>query len=146
MSAPIDLHALVPHAGPMLLLTRLLRHEADETACAVEIAAQQLFRDADGGVPAWIGLEYMAQCIAVHAALARGDTGAPRIGFLASVRGMSLRCDRFAPDQRLEVVARRLRGGYEGLTTFACRIQGEDGALLAEGRISCFAPPPEGAA
>lgn len=129
-----------------MLLSRVLRHEPDETACAVEVATQQLFRDADGGVPAWLGLEYMAQCIAVHAALVARRAGPPPIGFLASVRGLSFRCERFAPDQCLEVVAHRLRGGEQGLATFTCRIHdAAGGALLAEGRISCFAPGPGGA-
>ncbi len=144
MAEAHDPRALVPHAGPMMLLSKVLRHDAEETACTVEIAEQQLFRDADGSVPAWIGLEYMAQCIAVHAALARGDDGPPPIGFLASVRALTLSCERFEPDQRLEVVARQLRGAAYGLATFACRIQDAAGSVLAEGRISCFAPEPGG--
>jgi len=146
MHESFDLHSVVPHAGPALLLSRVLRHEADETACLVEIAGQRLFRDADGSVPSWFALEYMAQCIAVHAGLASAADDPPRIAFLASVRGLALHCERFASEAVLTVAARRLRGGNQGLTTFACRLEAQDGALLAEGRISCFAPAPGGIA
>lgn len=147
MSEPYDPRELLPHAGPMMLLSRVLRHDGDETACSVEIDAQQLFREDDGSVPAWVGLEYMAQCIAVHMRLATAQDGPPRIGFLASVRGLSFHCEHFAAGQRLEAVVRKLRGGgEEGFATFGCRLfDAAGGAVLAEGRISCFAPAADGA-
>jgi predicted hotdog family 3-hydroxylacyl-ACP dehydratase len=138
----IALQRLVPHAGAMLLLSGVLRHDAVETACSVEIAEQQLFRDADGSVPVWIGLEYMAQCIAVHAALSNQREGPPPIGFLVSARGLRFYCSRFEAGQRLEAVASRISVGSSGLSSFACSLRDRSsGALLAEGRIGCFVPP-----
>lgn len=137
----VDLRRLVPHTGAMLLLSDVLRHDAEETACGVEIAEQLLFREADGSVPAWIGLEYMAQCIAVHASLSVASEEPPPIGFLVSVRGLRFHCSRFEPAQRLEAVARRI-GVSGGLSSFACLLRdGATGALLAEGRVGCFVPP-----
>ena len=46
----------VPHAGAMLLVTGVVRHADDETACEVVIAEQKMFRDADGSVPGWFAL------------------------------------------------------------------------------------------
>jgi predicted hotdog family 3-hydroxylacyl-ACP dehydratase len=136
---------LVPHAAPMLLVTDVLRHADDETACAVAIAEQVMFVEDDGSVPAWFGLEYMAQCIAVHAALSGDRKGPPPLGFLVSARGLQLHCARFEPAQTLEAVARKLWVGSGGLASFACSLRDLDtGALLAEGRIGCFVPP-EGA-
>jgi predicted hotdog family 3-hydroxylacyl-ACP dehydratase len=140
--ASVDWRRLVPHTGAMLLLSDVLRHDAEETACGVEIAAQRLFREADGSVPAWIGLEYMAQCIAVHAALSRASEEPPPIGFLVSVRGLRFHCRHFEPAQRLEAVARRIGSGSGGLSSFACSLRdAATGASLAEGRIGCYVPP-----
>jgi predicted hotdog family 3-hydroxylacyl-ACP dehydratase len=134
---------LVPHAGPMVLLSEVLRHDVDETACAIDIAGQALFRDEDGSVPAWIALEYMAQCIAVHAGLTgRAEGRPPAAGLLVGARGLRFYSAHFHSGQRLEAVARRLWGSGRGLVSFACAVRdARTSALLAEGRINCFVPP-----
>lgn len=144
MPGDVQLERLLPHRGAMSMLSRVLRHSDDETTCAIEIAEQELFRDADGGVAAWIGIEYMAQCIAAHAGLLSEDDGVPRIGYLASIRGLRFHCERFGPTQRLEATVRRVWGGPEGLSSFACTLSDANtGAPMAEGRISCFVPAKE---
>src|SRR5207245_182029 len=60
----------------MILLTRILAHAEKRTTCAVEISSASAFLDGQGGVPAWVALEYMAQCIAAHGGL-RGRADRP---------------------------------------------------------------------
>ena len=61
-----DIRTLVPHAGPMVLLDRVISAD-DENLCAeVRIRADSLFCVA-GEVGAWAGLEYMAQAIGAYA-------------------------------------------------------------------------------
>ena len=76
----------VPHSGPMVMLDEVLTHGEQATTCHVAIAARGLFREPDGSVPVWIGVEYMAQCIAVHAGLGQRATGnlEPRPGLLVA--------------------------------------------------------------
>ena len=134
---------LVPHAGPMVLLDEVVAHDEDATTCAVAIAAQELFREPDGSVPVWIGIEYMAQCIAVHAGLVQRATGTrePRRGFLVGARGLRFHVDRFPAEQRLLATARRRRAGSTTLVSFECELRDADGSrLLAEGRLNCFVP------
>ena len=45
---------VLPHAGPMVFLSRVLSHTDDHTVCSVEIDEQALFRDRTGNVPAWV--------------------------------------------------------------------------------------------
>jgi predicted hotdog family 3-hydroxylacyl-ACP dehydratase len=106
---------------------------------------QEMFREPEGDVSAWIGLEYMAQCIAVHAGLSRPvSEQAPPIGLLVSGRRVRFLCTRFSAEQRLEVVARRIWIGSSGLASFDCSIRdAETGELLAEGRLNCFTPRQE---
>src|SRR6185369_1356267 len=57
---------LLPHRGSAVLLARVLGHDAKRTVCAVDPDAGASFRDADGSIPAYVGLEFMAQTIAAH--------------------------------------------------------------------------------
>jgi predicted hotdog family 3-hydroxylacyl-ACP dehydratase len=136
---------LLPHGGPMALLDRVIEHDEDSTTCGIVIADQALLRDPDGSVPVWIGIEYLAQCIGVHAALVRRSQGhaeAPQ-GFLVGGRRLHFRVDRFEPAQRLEATAKRRWGGSsQSLISFECELRdARDGRVLAEGRLNCFLVP-----
>jgi len=130
---------LLPHAGPMRLLERVLAHAPDGTRCAVRTEDAPLFQDADGGVPAWLAIEWMAQCVAAHGGLLGRSRGEPpRVGFLVGARALELRVARFEPGDAL-VVEARPRRSTAGLFDFACRVErAADGAVLAEGRVQCF--------
>jgi predicted hotdog family 3-hydroxylacyl-ACP dehydratase len=134
---------IVPHAGRMIVLTGVASHDGDETVCAARIERDDLLADPSGDVPAWMGLEYMAQCIAAHAGLvARASGEPPRVGFLLGTRRVSFHVPCYRRGQRLSVRARRLWGGSRGMVAFDCRIDdGDTGAVLAEGRLNCFMPP-----
>ncbi len=137
------LRDLVPHTGAMVLLDEVVAHDEQATTCAVAIAAQQLFREPDGSVPVWIGIEYMAQCIAVHAGLVQRAAGnlEPQRGFLVGARGLRFHVDRFLAEQRLLATAQRLWAGSSALVSFECELRdAAGGSLLAEGRLNCFAP------
>ena len=133
---------ILPHSGAMVLLERVTSHAGDATVCAAEIGDYALLRSPSGDVPAWMGLEYMAQCIAAHSGLLGLDGGGPpRVGFLVGSRRMTFHARRFRRGQRLTVQARRVWAGAQGMVAFDCSIADADtGALLAEGRLSCFTP------
>ena len=128
----------------MVLLDCVLSHDEDATACSVAIADQQVFRERDGSVPVWFGIEYLAQCIGVHAALVRRAGGhlEPPRGFLVGARGLHFHVDRFDAAQRLVAIAKRHWGGSQSLISFECELRdADDDALLAEGRLNCFMLP-----
>ena len=135
---------LAPHAGPMRLLGRVLDHTPDATTCSVDPGRSGLFADADGAVPAWVGVEYMAQCIAVHGGLlARAADAAPRAGLFVGSRRVRPHAERFAPGEALEVTARPLSGSA-ALASFACEVRGPGGATLVEGRLNVYIQREEG--
>lgn len=123
----------------MVLLDAILAHAADETTCAVSIREDSPLREPDGPVPGWVGLEYMAQCIAAHAGLIDRAAGrAPGIGFLIGARGVAFHADSYLPGQVLHVSARRL-WGQGRLGAFACSIRdSRTDAVLAEGTVNAF--------
>lgn len=130
---------LIPHARRMLLLGRVLEHGPEHTVCSVRVEDSELFRDADGCVPAWVGIEYLAQCMAVYGSLVARTAGRPpRLGPFIGGRRVELRVDRFLPGQVLRVAVRHLRGD-RGLVAFEGRIDdGGEGEALVEGRLHVY--------
>jgi predicted hotdog family 3-hydroxylacyl-ACP dehydratase len=127
---------LLPQAGAARLLERVLAHDERETRCAVS-PNRALFRDARGGVPAWIALEYMAQCAAADGSLRRRARGEPlEPALLIGSRRIAFRCIGFDAAQRLEVTARHAAGQRE-LLAFDCAVfDARGGEPLVEGRLN----------
>ena len=133
---------VMPHRERALLLDRVLEHADDSTLCSVTIGPDAWLRRSDGSVPPWVGVEYMAQCIAAHEAyraLAEGRT--LEAGFLVRARSVQVRHGRFEAGEELRVRAARLRGRPGlGALTYRCEIRSadgpEEGRLLVEGTLS----------
>lgn len=133
----------IPHRGAMRLIDRVLHVDADEAIAEVDVPFDGLFVR-DGAVPAWIGIEYMAQAVAAWAgARLRAQGGAPRAGLLLGTRRYEAHCEGFPSGALLRIEARCELMADNGLGQFDCRIR-MDGAELATARISVF-DPPEGA-
>ena len=138
-----DIRNLVPHAGPMVLLDRLLTVD-EETLCAeVTIEPDSLFCDGRE-VGAWVGVEYMAQAIAAHAGYAARLRGEPvKIGFLLGARRYECSRPGFAVGAVLHVHVHRVLLGENGLGAFECRIDDANdasGVPAAKANITVFQP------
>ncbi len=127
---------LLPHAGPWVLLSSVLDHDGNATTCVITVGEAFPFPLTQGRVPALVGLEYMAQCIAVHGALrARAEKEATPIGLLLGARDVDLRTEGFRPGQCLEVTARRV-WGERRFFIFDCNLRDSStGTLLMEGNL-----------
>jgi predicted hotdog family 3-hydroxylacyl-ACP dehydratase len=127
---------LLPHAGPMRLLARVVAHSREATSCELEVAASALFAGESGAVPAWVALEWMAQCAAAHGGLAARATGAPAAqGMLVGARRLTLARGSLALGEKLCVSA-RATGSAGALVSFECEVNDASGALVATGSIS----------
>ncbi len=137
---------LVPHEEEMLFLQEVLEHTEAATRCAIDIDMQRRFRDSSGNIPAWVGIEYLAQVIAAHGGLLERVHGRPpRIGFLLGGRRISYYTSSFHRGQRLEGLARHSWGGVVGPVSFSCELRDRDtGELLVEGKLNCLWPKDEG--
>jgi predicted hotdog family 3-hydroxylacyl-ACP dehydratase len=138
---PID--ACIPHRGAMRLIDRVLSYDADSVVVEARIPFDGVFLEA-AGMPAWIGIEYMAQAIAAWAgvlAYARGDV--PKLGFLLGTRRYACSRGHFRQGLLLRVEARREVMADNGLGVFACDIFDRDEAL-ATALVSVFEPDDAG--
>ena len=140
MSFPA-IRTLVPHAGPMVLLERVLAADDDSLCAEVTIRSDTLFCDGDGeGVGTWIGIEYMAQAIAAQAGLvALRQDGAVKVGFLLGARRYECIQSFFLLGSILQVFVARTLQSDNGLGAFDCRIE-IDGMVAARATITVFQP------
>jgi predicted hotdog family 3-hydroxylacyl-ACP dehydratase len=82
----IPIGELLPHGPEMTVIDRLVEYSPQRSVATVVVTEQSPFF-LRSGVPAWLGIEYMAQTIAAHAgfeARLRGER--PAIGFLLGTR------------------------------------------------------------
>ncbi|HEY4294159.1 hotdog family protein [Luteibacter sp.] len=134
---PIE--TLLPHAGRMILLDRVVTWEAERIVCERVVRRGDTFVDATG-LPAWAGVELMAQAIAAWngcQVLAAG--GHVRPGFLLGTRAYRADVDAFPPGARLTIEALRHFHDEDGMGAFACRIDAP--GMHAEARLTVFSPP-----
>ncbi len=145
MSTPATLDhagiaARVPHAGSMCLLHELLRWDADSIECRAlsHHQADNPLREGNR-LPCTAAIEYAAQAMALHAALAAPTPSAgARPGLLASVRGVQLRVPRL-DDQpgALRVRCERLAGDeQQAMYRFAVTAEEDEHHPLAQGRAT----------
>lgn len=140
MDVSYDIERVLPHRGAMRLVDRLLAWDEESVAVGLRVPLEGPFCHPQG-VPAWVGVEYMAQAIAAWAGCrARRGGGEPSIGFLLGTRRYESAVDWFPPDALLRVEARRELLGENGLGMFSCRIL-RDGDILATANVSVFEPP-----
>lgn len=131
----------VPHRGVMLLLDRLLQADADSAVAQLTVPRDGLFLQ-DAGMPAWVGVEYMAQTIAAWAGWQALQRQQPvKLGFLLGTRKYQAHCSHFGPGTVLDVQVRSELVGENGLGVFDCVIRQNGGEqVLAQARISVYEP------
>lgn len=135
-----DIRSLVPHAGPMVLLDRVISVDQEKLCAEVRIHRDSVFAREEG-VGAWVGMEYMAQAIAAHAGHSARLRGEPvKIGFLLGSRRYECGCPAFALGSVLRVHALRVLQAENGLASYECRIEGPDVRVLATATITVFEP------
>jgi predicted hotdog family 3-hydroxylacyl-ACP dehydratase len=117
-----DIRTLVPHAGPMVLLDRVLAADAESLCAEVTIRADSVFCDGVS-VGAWVGIEYMAQAIAAQAGYAASlRDGAVKVGFLLGARRYECNQPHFAVGSVLQVHVCCTLRNENGLGAFECHI------------------------
>lgn len=127
------------HSGDMRLIDEVLDYEAEAVSTLVRVHKDSPFCAADG-VPSWVGLEYMAQTIAVYSGIELLQKGqAPRIGLLIGTRRYEAAVPVFAIGLDLEVSARVVLWEKDNLFAFDCAIHG-GGRKLAWGEVKAFRP------
>lgn len=135
----LPIESLVRHRGPMLLIDRLV--EAGETHAIGEVTVSEksgFFRQGRG-VPAYVGLEYMAQTVSGFDGARRVVTGEPpAIGFLLGTRRYTSNVRYFLADTLLTIRADMIFS-EGGMAAFDCVISAY-GEELVTASLNVFRP------
>jgi predicted hotdog family 3-hydroxylacyl-ACP dehydratase len=92
------------------------------------------------GMPAWVGVELMAQAVSVFSSLELRAKGLPpRIGLLLGTRSFETRVAYFPIGANLNVRAALTLRDATGLGVFACSIQSQ-GSSLARAQVKGYMP------
>ena len=126
----------VLHRRPMLLLDRLVDIGPEFTCCEWQVSEQSEFLHPGSGVPAYVGIEFMAQCVAVHAgARARVRGLAPPLGFLLGTRHFKAKTKYFELGASYQTTCKELIRDSSGMGSYECNIRFQDGTV-AEARLA----------
>jgi len=117
----IDVAKLLPHDGQMVLLDKVLEYDQESLVAEVVVRNDGLFGDGKT-VPAWLGIEYMAQTVAAHGGMMCHLAGKPiQLGFLLGTRRYNCNISSFMVGDRLTIKVSRLIED-QGLGVFNCQI------------------------
>ncbi|WP_069267962.1 hotdog family protein [Paraburkholderia nodosa] len=144
LSSPTDafppIEAIIPHRGTMLLLDSVAACSDESLTALARVRADAWYADEQGAMPAWIGIELMAQAIAAHVGLLSMRDGKPaRPGVLLGTRRYEAAQGAFAGGAPLSVTVNELLRSEEGHGAYGCTIS-QDGKLFAEATVKVYQP------
>ncbi|MDR7023712.1 MAG: hotdog family protein [Gammaproteobacteria bacterium] len=131
---------LIPHAADMILIDQVLRFGDEDIETQLTIRNGGLFNLEDGSLPAWVGIELMAQSVAAYAGCQARLRGEPvELGFLLGTRKYECNVERFPAGAELHIHASRSLQDDNGMGVFECQLRGPGIEALA--RLNVFRPP-----
>lgn len=132
---------LLPHRQPLILLDEACGMEGDSFLARVRITERSPFCGADG-VPAWVGLEYMAQTVAAYSGAQGLVKGRKiRVGMLLGTREYRSDVPVFALGAELEVLVRIDIFQDDGVSSLECSIRAAGGPTLARAQVTVIDVP-----
>ena len=141
MSAGLDLPAgdFMPHAGPMLLLERIVAVDEETLVATTRFAPGSLF-ERDGRVGSWVALECIAQAVAAWAGHHGRQAGeAPRVGFLLGTSRFEVTRPWMSAGAPLRIEISKEIQMDDGLGQFTGHLF-EDGERVASAAVTVFGP------
>ena len=131
---------LLPHAGDMILIDQILAFDDEQIHTRLTVKPDGLFNRPDGSLPAWVGIELMAQSVAAYAGCQARLHGEPvELGFLLGTRNYQCTVERFPAGTVLHIHASRSLQDDNGMGVFECHLRGPD--IEASARLNVFRPP-----
>jgi len=130
---------LIPHSGEMVLLDRVIDYDDNRLTAELVVRGDGLLGGDENSVPAWIGIEYMAQTIGAYAGVLAKQANEPiRLGFLLGTRRYSSNTGEFRVGARLTIAVERIFQD-DNLSVFDCRILGDGVEVTAN--LNVYQPP-----
>ncbi|MEW5248589.1 ApeP family dehydratase [Microbulbifer sp. 2201CG32-9] len=115
---------LVPHSGDMSMLSEVQMVDEEVLRARLCVRDDGIF-SRNGYVPAYVGIEYMAQAVAAYSGCRAKERGEEiRLGFLLGTRKFNTNVDHYQCGDELIIEVERLFQAENGMATFECRAKG----------------------
>ncbi|WP_019867190.1 ApeP family dehydratase [Methylovulum miyakonense] len=135
-----DIAALIPHSGQMILLDRVVDYDEHTLTAEMVVRPDGLLGD-DKTVPAWAGIEYMAQAVAAYVGIRAKLAGEPiKLGFLLGTRRYASNVPCFNVGTALTIQVKIIIRD-DKLGVFDCKIHGAGIEISAN--LNVYEPPIE---
>ncbi len=136
---PYPVETLLPQSKAMVLLDRVVEAGEDHIVVELTVRDDGLFSMPGQTVPAWVGLEYMAQAVAAFSGYHRKRRGeAIGLGFLLGTRHYQCSVDSFPCGALLRVRAEKIIEAANEMSVFACFIESEN--IHATSKLNVLLP------
>jgi predicted hotdog family 3-hydroxylacyl-ACP dehydratase len=124
----------------MILIDEVLGFGDEEIRTRISVKSGGLFNRPDGSLPAWVGVELMAQSVAAYAGCqARVKGEAVELGFLLGTRKFECNVEHFPVGSELIIHAQRSLQDDSGMGVFECHLSGP--GIEASARLNVYRPP-----
>lgn len=129
---------LMPHSGKMVMLDRIIDYDENSLTAELVVRNDGLMGN-EIAVPAWAGIEYMAQTIAAYAGIMAKQRGEPiKLGFLLGTRRYIGNVAEFKVGSALTVsIDKVMQDNHLGV--FDCRILGA--GIEVKATLNVYQPP-----
>jgi predicted hotdog family 3-hydroxylacyl-ACP dehydratase len=129
---PESVLGYLPHRPPMVLIDELVEAGDDYAVSRLMVKENTPFMTPQG-LPAWAGIELMAQTISLFAGVRGKKHGLPpKVGFLLGTRRYESSCNFFPLHSELIIRATELYFGDTKLGVFECSIECAVGQATAK--------------
>ena len=139
-----NIEEVIKHRKPMRLVDELISFNESSACVLVNINEDsEFYQDAHQGVPSYLGIEYMAQCIAAQAGANELASGRElKLGFLLGTRRYKPMTTYFKRGITLKVTATRLMEDAAGSSVFDCEIAdyNQENTILVQSKVNVFQP------
>ncbi len=132
---------LLPHRGPAILLDRMLQVDEEGCRATAQVRPGTWYLDSRGEMPAWVGLELMAQAASAFSGWRNTLSGRPvRVGYLLGTRSFDAAESAFPVGTDLEVEVKVLFLDESGPSAFRCELR-RAGACVAHATLKAIEVP-----
>lgn len=139
--APLPLDSLLLHQTPLRLLDGIREVSAERCIAWTEVSPAAWYADAEGAMPAWFGLELMAQAVSAYSGAQKTAQGRPlRVGLLLGTQSYLCSLPAFPAGSILDIDARLHYFDGSGVSAFRCELRRQD-EVIAHATLKVYEEP-----
>ncbi len=131
---------VLQHRGSMLFIDRLVEFNNESSIAEYSPRSEAWYVNEQGDMPAWMGIELMAQAVAAHVGMFKRTENKPqKNGVLVGTRRYNSIVPSFFAGTPLQITVLMTYQDISGLAAYDCSINC-DGNILATATLKVFEP------